>query len=177
MTFYPNLSFYRLPKPYLLSITEAKTMIVFAAFAFVFAFPSTVVVSALTQNNPSLILAGSATANLTNSNYIHKCSGTEYGYDLDSASCADAVSQIDASSTIEQTYGPRFEGPFDVKLPKRYISCSFSPSLYKRMLLWANDPFFVDSEWALYHRAAHRTWGTLRSCKFAGSRLRSQLCH
>ena len=101
----------------------------FALTAFMLAFPSTITVSALTLENPSSILAGSATGNLTDSHYIHECLGNEYGYNLDIAGCADALSQIDASSTIEQTYGPRFKGLFDVKLPKRYISCSFSPSL------------------------------------------------
>ncbi|CAF9929454.1 MAG: hypothetical protein ALECFALPRED_004328, partial [Alectoria fallacina] len=89
---------------------------------FVLAFSSLTIVSALTLTNPSLILPGSTIANVSSSNYIHRCDGIAYGRDLDSASCDEALDQIDASSTIQQTYGQRLTGPFDVKLPKRYIS-------------------------------------------------------
>lgn len=92
--------------------------------AFVLAFPSVIIVSAITLTKPSLILPGSAIKNLTAFNYIYDCSGIVWGFDLDSTSCNDALSQIDASSTIQQTYGPRLRGSFDVKLPRRYISCS-----------------------------------------------------
>ena len=85
--------------------------------------PSILPISALTLIDPSLVLPGS---NLVNANFAHECSGLNYGRNLDSASCIEALSQIDASSTIEQTYGQRYTGRFDVKLPKRYISCSSS---------------------------------------------------
>lgn len=98
-------------------------MISFAALLL--ALPSITIVSALTLNSPSLILPGSATTNVSISNYVHQCDGTLYGRDVDSTSCAEALSQIDASSTMEQTYGPRLAGSFDVRLPKRYISCPF----------------------------------------------------
>ena len=92
--------------------------------AFLLAIP---VVSALTLTKPSLILSGSAIANVTNSHYIHRCDGRDYGYDLDSTSCTEALNQIDILSTAQQTYGPRFRGSFDVRLPRRYISCWFPP--------------------------------------------------
>lgn len=101
-------------------------MIQFATIALAYASLNTV--SALTSNNPSLILTNSATANVSSSNYIHQCDGAAYGRDLNSTSCANALDQIDSSSTIEMTYGQRYTGLFDVKLPQRYISCTFSPS-------------------------------------------------
>lgn len=79
-------------------------------------------VSALTPNKPPLILTGSAIANVSSSNYIYQCDGVAYGRDLSSTSCAEALNQIDDSSTIEMTYGPRLAGTFDVRLPQRYIS-------------------------------------------------------
>ncbi|KAL9133091.1 MAG: hypothetical protein Q9175_005730 [Cornicularia normoerica] len=101
--------------------------------ALVLALPSTTIISALTLNSPSLILAGSAIANVTSSNYIHQCDGTAYGSNLNSASCTEALNEINASLTMEQTYGQRYTGPFDVKLPKRYISsdglCVIQPSI------------------------------------------------
>ncbi|CAF9927191.1 hypothetical protein IMSHALPRED_007149 [Imshaugia aleurites] len=97
-------------------------MVVVTAFAL--AFPSIIIVSALTLNNPSLMLPNSTLANITSSNYIHTCDGSFYGYDLNPMSCIEALTQIDASSTTQQTYGPRLAGRFDVKLPKRYISLS-----------------------------------------------------
>ena len=96
---------------------------------FLLALPNVIIVSALAlTNNPSLVLAGSVITNVTSVNYFHECNGRRYSTNLNRASCMDALSQIDGSSTTEQTYGPRFQGPFDVKLPKRYASCS-SPSL------------------------------------------------
>lgn len=112
--------------PYFLSIDEVNNMVVVTAFAL--AFPSIIIVSALTLNNPSLMLPNSTLANITSSNYIHTCDGSFYGYDLNPMSCIEALTQIDASSTTQQTYGPRLAGRFDVKLPKRYISCSVCPS-------------------------------------------------
>lgn len=98
-----------------------------ALTAFVLALLSRLAVSALTLTRPSLIQPGSAITNVTNSlSYVFKCSGSDYGHNLDSASCMDALRQINATSTVEQTYGMRFTGPYDVKLPKRYISGLFS---------------------------------------------------
>lgn len=110
----------------MLLIVEATIMILLTAL--VLALPSTTIISALTLNSPSLILAGSVIANVTSSNYIHQCDGTAYGSSLNSASCTEALNEINASLTMEQTYGQRYTGLFDVKLPKRYISCSFTPS-------------------------------------------------
>ena len=88
-------------------------------------------VSALTIPNPPMILpasttVGSTITNATNSHYIHQCSGMQ-GYNLNSASCLEALRQIDILSTTQHTYGVRFKGLYDVKLPQRYISCSFPP--------------------------------------------------
>ena len=109
---------------YLLCIIEVTTMA--AVIGFVLASLSILIVSASTLSNPSLILPSSAKANATSSNYIHRCDGTAFGHDLDTISCVEALSQIDVSSTTQQTYGARFSGPYDVKLPKRYINCSVS---------------------------------------------------
>lgn len=96
--------------------------------AFVLALPSITVVPALTLTSPSLILpVGSANANMTSLEYTYQCDGPRYGYDVDRASCAEALSQSDASSRVSQSYGQRFTGPFDVKLPRRYISSSRNP--------------------------------------------------
>ena len=100
-------------------------MILFAAL--VLALPIIANASALTLNGPALMLAGSAMTNVTSSNYIHQCKGTTYGLNLNIASCLEALDQIDESSTVEQTYGQRYQGSFDVKLPKRYISCLLAP--------------------------------------------------
>ena len=105
---------------------------------FVLALSSMTTVSALTVNSPSLILPGSAKTNATGLNYIHLCEGSVYGYDLDIASCTEALDQIDSTSTTEQTYGARFTGPYDVKLPFRYISCSFPPDPGSRV--WQSGP-------------------------------------
>lgn len=125
ITFYWN---YHLSHP---PIIEANNMI--SLPALVLAFPSITIISTLTLSNPSLILQGSTTKNLTVSNYIYDCSGTKYGYNLNSTSCTEALFQIDAASTTEQTYGPRLRGSFDVKLPKRYISsdgrCIIEPQI------------------------------------------------
>ena len=48
----------------------------------------------------------------------------EYGENLNIASCLEALDQIDEHSTVEQSYGERYKGVFDVKLPIRYVSCS-----------------------------------------------------
>ena len=69
------------------------------------------------------MLLDPSTANVTEIPYDLHCDGRKYGTDLNIASCTEALDQIDASSTVDQTYGPRFRGPYDVKLPKRYISC------------------------------------------------------
>lgn len=114
------------PISLLLSIIKATIMI--AMIAFIVGLPSITTVSGLTLNTTSLILPDSAVANVTNSHYIHHCDGRQFGYDLDSTSCTEALSQIDIFSTTQQTYGPRYSGLFDVKLPRRYISCSFPPS-------------------------------------------------
>lgn len=108
----------------MLVVTAFNVMI--ALTAFVLALLSRLTVSALTLTGPSLIQPGSAITNVTSLSYVFKCSGSEYGHNLDSASCMDALRQIDATSTVEQTYGMRFTGPYDVKLPKRYISGLFS---------------------------------------------------
>ena len=136
MRFAPELSMihHLLEKPrsdrflefHLLRLIEAAIMIAF--IALVLAFPNIISVFALDLIKPSLILPGSAIANVTDSHYIYQCSGEQYGHNLDSTSCNDALSQIDISSTIPQTWGQRLTGPFDVKLPKRYISCSFLPA-------------------------------------------------
>ena len=144
-----------------------------------FAFSSITIVSTLTLNNTILILPGSTITNATSSNYIHQCDGTAYGYGLDIASCTEALDQIQHSSTIEQTYGPRYKGRFDVKLPKRYISCSFSHFLAApcgRMASLTDHPL-TDSGRTLHHRTEYRTWRILRSCKFARNRVRSRLRH
>lgn len=102
------------------------TTIMISFTAFVFAISSISIVFALTLTNPSLIQQGSTTANVTNSDYIYECDGTRYGYDLDSTSCTEALDQINFYSTTQQTYGLRYTGQFDVKLPQRYLSCSSS---------------------------------------------------
>lgn len=97
-------------------------MTALAAFVLVLALLCRPTISALTLTGPSLIQPGFAVTNATSLGYGFTCSGAEYGRNLDSASCMDALHQIDASSAVEQTYGMRFTGPYDVKLPKRYIS-------------------------------------------------------
>lgn len=99
-----------------------------ALTAIVLALLSRLTISALTLTGPSLIQPGSSITNVTSLSYVYTCSAAEYGHNLDSASCMDALHQIDDSSAIEQTYGMRFTGPYDVKLPKRYISGWLSSS-------------------------------------------------
>ena len=90
---------------------------------FVLAIPIIASVSALTLNGP-LMLASTAVTNVTGINYIHSCNKVEYGENLNIASCLEALDQIDDHSTVEQSYGERYKGVFDVKLPIRYVSCS-----------------------------------------------------
>ena len=94
--------------------------------AFVLGLLNLITVSALTLNGPWDSVNAS-------SNYICRCSDRRHGRNLDSASCVEALRQIDASSTVEQTYGERYTGPYDVKLPKRYTSsnglCAIEPRL------------------------------------------------
>lgn len=94
-----------------------------ALAAVVLALPSLITVSALTITNPSLLLPNST---IVDANYAYQCSGDSQGRNLDSASCMEALGQIDASSTPQKTWGQRGTGAFDVKLPKRYTSCSSS---------------------------------------------------
>ena len=174
--FYINRPLFPFSKSQLLPIVDATIMI--SIVVFLFAFSSITIVSTLTLNNTLLILPGSTVTNVTSSNYIYHCDGTAYGYSLDIASCTEALDQMAHSSTIEQTYGPRSRGPFDVKLPKRYISCSFSQSLVApcgKMASLANHSL-ADRGWTLHHRTEYHTWCTLRSCKFARSRIRSRQC-
>ena len=92
-----------------------------ALAAAVLTLPSIITVSALTLTKPSLLLPNST---VVDANYAYKCSGDSRGRNLDSASCMEALGQIDASSTVQQSWGQRGTGAFDVKLPKRYTSCS-----------------------------------------------------
>ena len=92
--------------------------------ALVLALPIIASVSALRLNGPTLMLASTAVTNVTGTNYIHDCNKRQYGENLDIASCIEALDQIDDHATVEQTYGERYKGVFDVKLPIRYISCS-----------------------------------------------------
>ena len=94
-----------------------------ALAAVVLTLPSIITVSALTLIQPSLLLPNSSTLN---ANYAYKCSGASQGINLDSASCLEALGQIDASSTRQLTWGQRGTGSFDVKLPKWYASCTSS---------------------------------------------------
>lgn len=104
------------------------SIVMAALTACVLALLCRLTVSALTLTKPSVIQPGSGgITNVSSLGYVYTCSGAEYGHNLDSASCMDALHQIDASSTVEQTYGMRFTGPYDVKLPKRYISGLRSP--------------------------------------------------
>ena len=96
-------------------------MIILAAV--VLTLPSIITVSALTLSKPSLLLPNSTTVNV---NYAYKCSGDSQGRNLDSASCMEALAEIDAHSTRQLSWGQRGTGPYDVKLPKRYTSCSSS---------------------------------------------------
>ena len=115
-------------------------MIVLAAV--VLTLPSIISVSALTLPNPSLLLPNSTTVN---ANYAYKCSGDSQGRNLDSASCMEARRQIDATSTRQLTWGQRGTGLFDMKLPKRYTSCSSSLSsdwVQEKRLIRTNDLFF-----------------------------------
>lgn len=105
-----------------------KCTIMIALAAVVLTLPSIITVSALTLTNPSLLLPNST---IVNANYAYKCSGASQGRNLDSASCMEALRQIDAHSTRQQTWGQRGEGSFDVKLPKRYTSC------------WSSLPWFL----------------------------------
>ena len=112
-----------------------------ALAAVVLTLPSIVTVSALTLTNPSLLLPNSTTAN---ANYAYKCSGDSQGRNLDSASCMEALRQIDATSTRQLTWGQRGTGLFDMKLPKRYTSCSSSlPSIWlqEKRLVRTNNFF------------------------------------
>ena len=89
--------------------------------AVVLTLPSIITVSALTITNPSLLLSNSTSVN---ANYPYKCSGGSQGRNLDSASCMEALGQIDAFSTRQLTWGQRGTGSFDQRLPKRYSSGS-----------------------------------------------------
>ena len=99
------------------------TTIMSSLATLVLALPIIVSVSALTINGP-LMLASTAVTNVTGTNYIHSCNKVESGGNLNIASCLEALDQIDDHSTVEQSYGERYKGVFDVKLPIRYISCS-----------------------------------------------------
>ena len=163
-----------------LSIIETTTMVSFTAL--VLALPSVVVRCAVISNTPSLILPGSGsnTTNTNNSNAVYRCNGPRFGYNLDWRSCTEALSQIDASSTMEETYGPRFKGPFDVKLPKRYISCSFlSPSSQPCVVACAFGPnrLINNSGRTLLSRICTNAWQNFRSCKWARNRNTSRLCY
>lgn len=96
---------------------------------FLLALPCITVKSLVISHTPSLTLPSTTTTNSTSSNPSFQCNGDVYGYNLDWESCTEAMNQIDASSTTEQTYGQRYQGRFDVRLPKRYISCSYFPIL------------------------------------------------
>ena len=147
-----------------------------ALAAVVLTLPSIITVSALTLTNPSLLLPNSTTAN---ANYAYKCSGDSQGRNLDSASCMEALRQIDATSTRQLTWGQRGTGLFDMKLPKRYTSCSSShPSIWvqKKRLVRTNYFFSNASERTLCHRATP-CLRIYRSCKSTGSRCRSPHRH
>lgn len=101
--------------------------IMISFIALVLTPPIIASVSALTLNGPTLMLAGSAVTNVTRTNFIYECNKWKYGENLNIASCLEVLDQIDDHSTVEQTYGERYQGPFDVKLPKRYISCMLAP--------------------------------------------------
>lgn len=105
------------------STIEITTMV--SITIFVLALPCMLVKSLVILDTPSLTQPGSNATNTNSSNAFYRCNGLKFGYNLDWSSCNEALSQIDASSTTEQTYGPRYQGQFDVKLPKRYISCLF----------------------------------------------------
>ena len=60
-----------------------------------------------------------------------KCSGPEFGYDLDKESCIDAWRSIPTDQEYFY-YGARGQGLFEVPLPIRYLSCK-SPSLPRRL--------------------------------------------
>ena len=99
------------------------TTIMISLAALVLALPIIASVSALTLNAPTLMLASTAVTNVTRANYVHQCNKRDYGENLNIARCLEALDQIDDHSTVEQSYGERYKGVFDVKLPVRYISC------------------------------------------------------
>ena len=131
-TYFGSVPLFLLLSSSLLSIIGIATMVSFTTVLL--AFPIIIVQSLVILNTPSLTQPGSNATNTTSSNPFFQCNGEKFGYNLDWRSCTEALSQIDATSTAEQTYGPRLKGPFDVKLPQRYISCSISPPSYPSCL-------------------------------------------
>lgn len=68
------------------------------------------------------------------------CSGT-LGYNLNSASCASAMSTIEQGSTAQSTWGPYGTGvEYDFPVPRRWISCEFGQLQYRGSFLTDKDP-------------------------------------
>ena len=138
----------------------AKSVLSSARFSQYIAISST----AATQHGNTTLALPPPISSVTNPAGYVECYGSRFGIDLSKQSCVDALGSLPVDITL-RTFGQRDKGPFDILLPRRYLSadglCAIDISNAKR------HPFGDSATSAEIQAGAHRL---VNQCVLRGSR-------
>ena len=120
--------------------------------------------TAATQHGNTTLALPPPISSVTNPAGYVECYGSRFGIDLSKQSCVDALGSLPVDITL-RTFGQRDKGPFDILLPRRYLSsdglCAIDISNAKR------HPFGDSATSAEIQAGAHRL---VNQCVLRGSR-------